>query len=129
MTREERAEELNRLRQSNPARLIRQYRSATNTALLANLPRGLGFTGMIAAILDNEFPSETLPEDTEDTQDYVPLNELFSEPSPTVSEPPTPLRRWDRVAEFRAFCSGAAIVLTGLLMAAVYFILVRHFLV
>ena len=127
MTREERAEELNRLRRLHPARLIGLYRSATNTPLLTNLPRGLGFTGMIAAILDSEFPPETLPEDIEDTQDYVPLNELFSEPSLTRSEPPMPLRRCDRVAELKAFCSGAAIALTGLLMAAVYFILTRHF--
>ena len=123
MTREERAEELTRLRQSNPARLITLYRAATDTPLLDNLPRGLGFTGMIAAILDSEFLPETLPEDT---QDYVPLNELLSEPSAVRSEPPTPVRRWDHVAEFRAFCSGAAIALTGLLMAAVYFILARH---
>jgi hypothetical protein len=124
MTREERAEELTRLRQSNPARLIRLYRSATNTPLLANLPRGLGFTGMIAAILDSEFPLEPLPEDT---QEYVPLNELFAEPSPALSEPPTPVRRWDRVAEFKALCSGAAMVFAGLLMAVMYFILTSQF--
>jgi hypothetical protein len=129
MTREVRAEELTRLRRTDPARLIGIYRVATNIGLLANLPRGLGFTGMIAAILDSEFPSESM---LTDTQDFVPLDVLLSEPllsgsGPALLERPTPVRRWNRVAEFRAFCSGGAIVLTGLLMAAGYLILVRHF--
>jgi hypothetical protein len=131
MTREERAEELTRLRRTDPARLIGIYRAATNTALLANLPRGLGFTGMIAAILESEYPPESI---LTDTQDFVPLDVLLSEPllsepepGPALLDPPTPVRRWNRVAEFRAFCSGGAIVLTGLLMAAGYLILVRHF--
>jgi hypothetical protein len=79
---------------------------------------------MIAAILDSEFPPEPMPSDT---QDFVPLHELLSEPGPALWEPPTPVRRWNRGAEFRAFCSGGAIVLTGLVMAAGYLILVRHF--
>jgi hypothetical protein len=146
MTREERVEELNRLRRSNPARLIGIYRAATNTPLLANLPRGLGFTGMIAAILDSEFRPETMHAESQ-ASTYVSLDALVPEsrvpetspelvpeqspesvpePSPALLEPPTPVRRWDHVAEFRAFSSGAAIVLTGLAMAAVYFILARH---
>jgi hypothetical protein len=35
-------------------------------------------------------------------------------------------RRRSRILEFRAFCSGAALVLTGLLLAALYCLATHH---
>jgi hypothetical protein len=136
MNRDQRTEELYELRLNHPARLIGLYRTATDTPLLDNLPRGLGFTGMIEAILDNEFPADSLP-DAESQRaalvslrdmslrDTVPVGScLPSEPVTLTSEPVTLKRRWNHAAEMRAFCSGATMVLTGLFMAAMYFVLI-----
>jgi hypothetical protein len=108
MPREERSRYLNTIRQTDPVQLIEIYRAATGTPPMDQLPRGLGFTGMIEAILASEFdagPSSKL-------SDTVPL--------PAVS-PAKPTRRTPH-GEFKAFCSGAALVGTGLLMAALYFL-------
>jgi hypothetical protein len=125
MTREERAEELNAMRQTHPDQLIGAYRAATNTPRLDQLPRGLGFTGMIEAILKHEFEVDgshcQLQEAT-----YAPTHDANCQPIAIESF------EWDKrlsgracMVEFRAFCSGAAMVFTGLLMAAIY-LLMKH---
>jgi len=134
MNRDQRAEELYELRLNHPVRLIELYRAATNTPLLDNLPRGLGFTGMIETILDNEFPTDSSQESDAESQrafhislrDTVPIgSHLPSEPigSHLPSEPETLKRRWNFALELREFCSGATMALTGLLMAGMYFVL------
>ena len=121
MNRDERAEELYELRLNHPARLIGLYRVATDTPSLDNLPRGLGFTGMIEAILDNEFPDGL--QDAESQATLLSLRDTVPVGSYLPPEPAKPKPRWNHALEMRAFCSGATMVLTGLLMAALYFVL------
>ncbi len=54
MTREDRAQELRRLKQENPLRLIALYRQATGKDELGQLPLGVGFEAMIDAIVAYE---------------------------------------------------------------------------
>jgi hypothetical protein len=108
MTREERAQFLSEIRQSDPVLLIATYRAATNTPPMDQLPRGLGFTGMIEAIL----ACESVTGEYGKLADTVPLH-------PVSVVQPNRRTPW---GELRAFCSGAALVCTGLLMAAVYFL-------
>ena len=108
MPREDRSQYLSTIRQTDPVQLIEIYRAATKTPPMDQLPRGLGFTGMIEAILASEFdagPSGNLA-------DTVPLHPV-SLAKPTPRTPP---------GELKAFCSGAALVGMGLLMAALYFL-------
>lgn len=123
MNREKRTEELYELRLNHPAHLIGLYRCATDTPLLDNLPRGLGFTGMIEAILDHEFPADGLHEAESQSAALISLRDTVPVVSDPPSEPVTLKRRWNHAVEVRAFCSGATMVLTGLLMAAMYFVL------
>jgi hypothetical protein len=147
MTREERARELNAIRQTRPERLIATYRAATNTPQFDQLPRGLGFTGMIEAILDHEFQVEA-PGTLEE-----PAPCLLEEPGPCMLEEPGPCSLREvadasdcvlreiatacvepatqrspcaSILELRAFCSGAAMVFTGLFMAALYLLMTNR---
>ena len=147
MTREERAQELNAIRQTRPERLIATYRAATNTPQFDQLPRGLGFTGMIEAILDHEFQVEEpgpleeqatclLPDqapgslqeqapcslrEVADASDYV-----CRETTTASLESETQQIPCASMVELRAFCSGAAMVFTGLFMAALYLLMTHR---
>ena len=123
MNRDERAEELYELRLNPPARLIGLYRAATDTPPSDNLPRGLGFTGMIEAILDHEFPTDSLQDAESQLAALISLRDTVPVGSYLPSEPVKLKRRWNHAVEMRAFCSGATMILTGLLMAAMYFVL------
>jgi len=117
MNREDRRRELNVLRQKNPQRLIATYRSATNTPRQDQLPRGLGFTGMIEAILEHEFASEKWHEPSQPVVDA----------DSTAAARSVAAARWRaRMTEIRAFCGGAAMVFTGLLLAVLYIALARQ---
>src|SRR5262245_2104237 len=107
MTREERAQELNVIRKTYPERLIGIYRAATKTPYLDQLPRGLGFTGMIEAILDHEFARATLHDELQQVT-HVPQQHLISQPITPASLQPATNWRHRCGMEFRAFCSGAA---------------------
>lgn len=107
MPREDRSRYLNTIRQTDPVRLIEIYRAATKTPPMDQLPRGLGFTGMIEAILASEFDAGPC-----NLSDTVPLHAV---------SPAKPTRRAP-TGELKAFCSGAALVGMGLLMAALYFL-------
>lgn len=113
MTREERTQRLNELRQENPRRLIATYRHATNTPEQSQLPRGVGFTRMIEAILEHEFPAKELHDELQQDVEIVSMNTNRV----VVAEYQ---RRRARMIEFRAFCGGGALVLAGLLLAALY---------
>jgi hypothetical protein len=123
MNRNERTEELYELRLNQPARLIGLYRAATDTPLLDNLPRGLGFTGMIEAILEHEFPADSLHGAELPLDTHISLWDTVPVQNWPPSEPVQLKRCWNPAVEVRAFCSGATLVLTGLLMAAMYFVL------
>jgi hypothetical protein len=112
MTREERTQYLNQIRQTDPVQLIAIYRTATNTPLMDQLPRGLGFTGMIQAILENEFERAVV------RQQYS----ISLTPTTAFPKQAAPQRRHTPMEELRALCSGAALVCMGLLMAAFYFL-------
>jgi hypothetical protein len=119
MTREERELELNEFRRTDPLRLVAAYRAATNTPLTENLPRGMGFPGMIAAILDREFASAEVHSETGVVRDAARY-QLQTHRATTL--PARPRHCCDPRREFTAFCSGAAMVSLGLLMAACYFL-------
>lgn len=119
MTRAEREQELNQLRQADPERLVAAYRTATDTPVTENLPRGMGFPGMIAAILDREFGSAEVGSDTPVVRDAAQF-QLQSHRATTL--PARPKHCCDPRSEFTAFCSGAAMVSLGLLMAACYYL-------
>ena len=119
MTREQRDQELNEFRRTDPQRLIAVYRAATNTPLAENLPRGMGFPGMIAAILDREFGSTEVRSDTGVAWDAARFQVLNHR---ATTLPARPTQRCDPRGEFTAFCSGAAMVSLGLLMAAFYYL-------
>jgi hypothetical protein len=111
MTRDERARQLNRIRQTDPKRLIRVYRAATNTD---QLPRGLGFIGMIEAILQREFEAMT-------QEVTVTSGESISQRTTTASiEQAVQQRPFIFMGELTAFVTAEAMVATGLLMAVVY---------
>jgi hypothetical protein len=112
MTREERVQYLNQIRQTDPERLIAIYRTATNTPLMDQLPRGLGFTGMIQAILESEYGGANA------RQQYS----ISLRPTTVLRKQAAPQRRHTPMEELRAFCSGTALVCLGLLMAAFYFL-------
>lgn len=119
MTRAEREQELNQLRQADPERLVAAYRTATDTPVTENLPRGMGFPGMIAAILDREFASAEVRGETGVVRDAAQF-QLQSHRATTL--PARPKHCCDPRSEFTAFCSGAAMVSLGLLMAACYYL-------
>jgi len=125
MTREVRREELNVLRQKNPQRLIATYRSATNTPEQDQLPRGMGFSGMIEAILEHEFSTGTELQQVAEVAHAPPHDSISQRITPASLEAATHQRDRYLVVEFRAFCSGAAIVCTGLVMAGLYLLLTR----
>jgi hypothetical protein len=54
MTREDLAHELQALRHTNPHKIIALYRAATGLPELGQLPSGIGFSGMIDAIIEHE---------------------------------------------------------------------------
>jgi hypothetical protein len=110
MNRDERSLYLNMIRQTDPELLIAIYRAATNTRLPAQLPRGLGFSGMIEAILQSEFAGGDAP--VQYSFARMPATEPWS--------PAPPQRRRTTFDELTAFCSGAALVCMGLVMAAFY---------
>src|SRR5262245_36817121 len=107
MTREVRRQELNVLRQKNPQRLIATYRSATNTPEQGQLPRGMGFTGMIDAILDHEFAMGT---ELQQVAHAPPHDSISQRITPASLEAATHQCHRCLMVEFRAFCSGVAIV-------------------
>jgi hypothetical protein len=119
MIREEREQELNQWRQADPRRLVAAYRAATNTPLAENLPRGMGFSGMIAAILAREFGSGDVPGETGAASVAAGFQVLTHR---ATTLPVRPKRCCDAWGEFTAFCSGAAMVSLGLLMAAFYYL-------
>jgi len=114
MTYDDRQRELNVLRQKNPKRLIAIYRSATNTPEQVQLPRGLGFTGMIEAILEHEV---TARESNEESQQAVEVANA------TPNCPVTVAQRGAHMVELRAVCGGGTIVIAGLLLAVLYLFL------
>jgi hypothetical protein len=125
MTREERAQQLNRIRQSDPKRLITTYRTATHMHAMDQLPRGLGFTGMIEAILESEYDAEEVHCELQKVADEPLQHFEFQQiVAASVEQAPQP-HRPTLMGELRAFCSGVAMVGTGLLMAAHYF-MVKH---
>jgi hypothetical protein len=142
MTREQRAQQLNCIRQSDPKRLIATYRAATKMPAVDQLPRGLGFSGMIAAILEQEFDTEPARDEalqrTEGAaqatlwqQSAAPPVE-FAATAPREQVATLPLKQAAQrrpltlLGELAAFCSGAAMVATGLLMAALYFVMTQQ---
>jgi len=118
---EDRTRQLHALRQRNPQRLIAAYRAATDRPEPLQLPRGLGFTGMIEAILQHEFATNT-------EQDEFAAGEVLDESqkiTQVLGEPANnfvvlPQRPPAHMTEFRAFCQGGAMVLAGLLLAVLY---------
>jgi len=120
MTREERTQKLNALRQENPQRLIATYRQATNIPEKSQLPRGVGFTRMIEAILEHEFAAEELHDEFQPEVEIISMNTNIIVSAARRSVREAAKRRQARMAEFRKFCSGAVLVLTGLLLATVY---------
>jgi hypothetical protein len=120
MTREDRRQELNVLRKKDPERLIATYRSATNTPERGQLPRGLGFTGMIEAILEHEVATGELHDEV---QQVVPIASTATNCVVEAAE-----RRRARMVEFKAFCGGGAMVFTGLLLAVLYLLLTQQIL-
>lgn len=127
---EDRTLELNSLRQKKPQRLIAIYRAATNTPEPQQLPRGLGFDGMIEAILKYELATTTEQLDvaaakmqaevaTAKVQDESQnVTQIVSESANDFVVVPQSPRT--HTTEFRAFCQGGAMVLTGLLLAVLY---------
>jgi hypothetical protein len=123
MTREQREQELNRIRQADPAGLVAAYREATNTPTTENLPRGMGFPGMIAVILEREFGSAKIQCDSGPVNNAVQQFRLTTHGGTTLPAPPA--RRCRLRDEITACCSGAALVCLGLLMAACY-VVAKH---
>ena len=117
MTREDRLQELNRLRQKHPERLIAIYRSVTDTPERDQLPRGLGFTGMIEAILEHDVATGEVQEE---------LRQAVQIASPVTNCSVAVAQRRARMIELRAFCGGGAIVATGLLLAVLYLLLAQQ---
>lgn len=54
MSRDDRAQELRRLRHENPHQLIALYRAATGKDELGQLPAGMSFSSMIDTIVESE---------------------------------------------------------------------------
>jgi hypothetical protein len=118
MTREDRRQELNVLRQKNPQRLIAIYRLATNTPEKGQLPRGLGFTGMIDAILEHEVATGKVDDEL---QQVIRPASIATSCCVEVRQ-----RRRSCMVEFKAFCGGGAMVFVGLLLAILYLLLTQQ---
>ena len=60
MTRDERKYELQALKSTAPERLVALYRDALGVDLHSQLPSGIGFGGMIDAIIEHELAAGEL---------------------------------------------------------------------